>query len=388
MTRRDATTQVLIAHFLPDIVSGAERAIADLVRAGGEDFRYTMLTPGEGRLSRHYRENGFAVWTRRVDTRRRRYPGLHTMQSLLFARDLRRRAIDVVVCNTFAAASRMGTACRRAEVPYAIYVREYVSLTRLHRAILAKADTVLAVSEDVRRELAGVIPANKLNVRTDFIDAREIADRAERHRQTGRRLLPFPPSHPVVGVVGRLTPFKQQDLFLRAVPQILREVPDARFVIVGAATDRERDYEKGLLDLSRRLGLTERVAFLGNRRDAVEIIAELSVLCAPSSREPLGRTILEAQIVGTPVVASNAGGIPEIVEDGLTGLLFPSTGEDSEMEFARRVVRLLRKPDLCASLVQQGRHAVLRGAGSPNRVRDLECTLRGLVENVRSHAHV
>ena len=387
MTGSAPTIQVLVAHFLPDIVSGAERAIADLVRAGGENLRYTMLTPGEGRLSRHYRENGFSVWTRKVDSKRRRYPGLHTMQSLFFARAMRRRGTDVVLCNTFAAASRMATASRRAAIPYAIYVREYVSVTPLHCAILAKADAVLAVSQDVARDLAGLIPGNKLKVRTDFIDARETADRAERHRNAGRRLLPFPPGHPVVGVVGRLTPFKQQDFFLRAVPQILREVPDARFVIVGTATDRERNYEEGLLDLSRGLGLTERVAFLGNRTDAVEIIAELSVLCAPSSREPLGRTILEAQIVGTPVVASKAGGIPEIVEDGVTGLLFPAVGTDSETEFARHVVRLLREPDLRASLVREGREAVLRGAGSPDRVRDLESTLRGLAENARSHAH-
>lgn len=388
MTPGGATVQVLIAHFLPDIVSGAERAIADLVRAGGETIRYTMLTPGEGRLSRHYREKGFSVWTRKVDTRRRRYPGLHTMQSFLFARALRRRRIDVVVCNTFAAASRMGMACRRAGVPYAIYVREYVSLSPLHRSILAKADTVLAVSEDVGRELAGVIPGEKLKVRTDFIDSDEIASRAEHHGQAGRRLLPFPPSHPVVGVVGRLTPFKQQDLFLRAVPQILREVPEARFVIVGTATARERSYEESLLDLSRRLGLAEHVAFLGNRADAVEIIAELSVLCAPSSREPLGRTILEAQIVGTPVVASRAGGIPEIVEDGVSGLLFPATGANSESEFAQQVVRLLRDPALRASIVREGRATVLEGAASRNRVRDLESTLRGLAEESRSHASV
>jgi glycosyltransferase involved in cell wall biosynthesis len=230
------------------------------------------------------------------------------------------------------------------------------------------------------------IPAAKIEVRTDFIASEEIGRRAQVHRRSGRRLLPFSEVHPVVGVVGRLTPFKQQDLFLRAARRVLEQVPEARFVIVGKATVKERHYEEGLLEISRSLGLTERVAFLGDRPDAAEIISELSVLCAPSSREPLGRTILEAQIVGTPVVASDAGGIPEIVEEGVTGLLFPATGERAEAELAERVVRILRNEALRSTLVRQGRAAVLQGAGNTGRVRDLEETLRGLAEGSRKHA--
>src|SRR5512133_3500686 len=101
--------KLVIAHYLSNVVSGAENSIADLADRIDPRFQVTMLVPAEGSLSRFLRKRGFQVWVRRVETPRRRYPGLHQVQSWMLARALRSRGIDAVLCNTFPAASRVAT---------------------------------------------------------------------------------------------------------------------------------------------------------------------------------------------------------------------------------------------------------------------------------------
>jgi glycosyltransferase involved in cell wall biosynthesis len=210
-----------------------------------------------------------------------------------------------------------------------------------------------------------------------------IRKRLERHRTCGSRLLPFGVEHRVVGIVGRLTAYKQQVLFLRAIPLILAEVPEARFVVVGKAVEREKEYEQGLWRLAEDLGVANRVVFMGQRQDAVEIISELSVCCLTSDREPFPRTILEAQLVGCPVVASDTGGCPEMIEDGATGLLFPVTSEDAPQQLASQVVRLLRDRELALRLSENARARLGNTFGSLRPVRELEQHLRDLAETRR-----
>lgn len=375
---------MLVAHFRPDIVSGAELAIADFVEAASVDFHCVMLTPGEGPLARHYRQRGFEVWAKRVETKRRRYPGLHTMQSLLFSRKLRRAGVDVALGNTFPAASRIGTACRMAGVPYGVYVREYVRKTALHRTVLRRADAVLAVSQDVARHLEELVSPEKLFVARDFVDASQIRERVERHGARGAPALPFPAGTPAVGIVGRLTRYKRQDLFLRAIPDVLARVPEARFVLVGSATAEEKDYEESLRVLATSLGVADRVAFLGQREDAVEILSELTVCCLISDREPFPRVLLEAQLAGCPVVASDSGGCPEIVEDGVTGFLFPSETAVAVRGLAERVIRILENRALADTLRKNARERVLKESGSSQPVRLLEERLRALTRSPSS----
>jgi glycosyltransferase involved in cell wall biosynthesis len=338
-----------------------------------------MLVPGVGRLAEYYGRRGFNVRVKRVQTRRRIYPGLHTLQSLLFARELKEREVDVVLCNTFAAASRLVTAARMARLPCAIYVREYVSNKPLHRKILEHADRILVVSQDLGEHVSRMADPSKVRLVYDIINPAPILERAAAHRAGGDRLLPFPPSHPVIGLIGRITPFKQQDLFVRAIPCVLEQVPQARFIIAGSAQVKELDYEIYVRNLALELGVQDRVAFLGQRSDAVEIMTELAVLCLTSDREPLGRVILEAHLAGCPVAASNTGGPAEIIEDGVTGLLFPPLAVDSERRLAAQIVRILQQPELGRSLAQAARERIQHTFAAPDHAGLLARALQELV---------
>lgn len=122
----------------------------------------------------------------------------------------------------------------------------------------------------------------------------------------------------LVGVVGRLELEKGHPTLLEAWPMVLERVPRAYLLIVG-----EGSRQDALHQIAREQGVERHVVFTGRRDDIPAVTAALDVAVLPSYREAQGLTILEAMAMSRPVVASNVGGIPEMVQDGVTGLLVP-----------------------------------------------------------------
>ncbi len=141
------------------------------------------------------------------------------------------------------------------------------------------------------------------------------------------------PGSQIVGVVARLEPEKGHLTLLAAWPHVLRRVPDAYLLVVG-----EGSMQGELEARARQLRVADRVVFTGRRDDVPAVTAALDVAVLPSHREAQGLTILEAMALSRPVVASNVGGIPEMVEDGVTGLLVPANEPEA---LAAAIVRLL-----------------------------------------------
>ena len=141
------------------------------------------------------------------------------------------------------------------------------------------------------------------------------------------------PGSQIVGVVARLEPEKGHPTLIEAWPQVLRDVPDAYLLVVGEGTRREE-----LEAQARALRVAHRIVFTGRRDDVPAVTAALDVAVLPSYREAQGLSVLEAMALSRPVVASNVGGIPEMIEDGRTGLLVPP--HDAEA-LARAISRLL-----------------------------------------------
>ncbi|MCX8025627.1 MAG: glycosyltransferase, partial [Thermanaerothrix sp.] len=299
--------KVLFAHYRPDIVSGAEYALADSVRWLDPRLQAFMLVPGEGQLARAYRQLSLPVWSFPISTPRRLFPGWHEIQSFWLARKLIQGNFQLVVCNTFAAASRVMTATQWAGLPLVIIIRDYLRDVPLHRKILHQARALVAISRDIAGAIASMVNGVPVHTIYDPIDAEAWLARVQSHL-TGQRLFPFSVNTPVVGWVGRLTPYKQPDLFIRSIPRILERVPRARFVIVGRAKPSEQDYERSLRVLGATLGVQERLHFLGQRTDVAELMCEMDVFCLTSQREPLGRVVLEAQLAGCAVIVPDVGG--------------------------------------------------------------------------------
>jgi glycosyltransferase involved in cell wall biosynthesis len=155
------------------------------------------------------------------------------------------------------------------------------------------------------------------------------------------------PDSPIVGVVGRLELEKGHPTLLQAWPQVLDAVPKAYLMIVGEGSRLD-----ALHDIARDQGVESHVVFTGRRDDIPAVTAAFDVAVLPSYREAQGLTILEAMALSRPVVASNVGGIPEMITDGVTGLLVPP---HDPAELAGAIVRLLRDHQL-ADLIGRAGH--------------------------------
>jgi glycosyltransferase involved in cell wall biosynthesis len=158
------------------------------------------------------------------------------------------------------------------------------------------------------------------------------------------------PGSQIVGVVARLEPEKGHPTLIEAWPAVLRAVPDAYLLIVGEGSRRD-----ALEAQARELRIAHRVVFTGRRDDVPAVTAALDVAVLPSYREAQGMVILEAMALSRPVVASNVGGIPEMIEDGVTGLLVPP--HDAAV-LAAAIVRLLTDHPLADTLGRAGHDMV------------------------------
>jgi glycosyltransferase involved in cell wall biosynthesis len=152
--------------------------------------------------------------------------------------------------------------------------------------------------------------------------------------------------------VGRLEPWKGQEVFLQAAARIAERCPDARFAVVGSAiTDKLRAYPDQLERLAATLGLADRVHFAGHVDDTAPWFDALDVCVHATHGEPFGLVVVEAMAVATPVVATALGGPTEIVEHGTSGLLVPP-GEPEPL--ADAVASILADERLAARLADGG----------------------------------
>jgi len=178
--------------------------------------------------------------------------------------------------------------------------------------------------------------------------ARRAADQTPAPVQDDQRLL--------VGLVGRITPWKGQHVFLRAASMVHRRFPNARFQIVGSALFNEIHYERYLHRLTASLGLEDVVEFTGFREDVPNLIAKMDLIVhASTTGEPFGQVIVEGMAAGKPIVATNGGGVPEIVVDGQTGLLVPMGNAPA---MAKAICRFLADPARRAEAGRRGRQRV------------------------------
>jgi glycosyltransferase involved in cell wall biosynthesis len=176
-----------------------------------------------------------------------------------------------------------------------------------------------------------------------------------------------PSGERLVGYVGVLHPIKGIEHFIRAAIDVAEVVPDVRFVIVGS--EKYPDWRAHLEELARPLLATKRLMFLGHRSDIPEVMRALDILVVPSLEEPFGYVNIEAGAAGVPVIASNVGGIPEIVIDGQTGRLVPP-GDPEPIRST--LIELLNDEPLRRSLGEAARRHVEQHFSTDVRLEEWE----------------
>lgn len=240
-----------------------------------------------------------------------------------------------------------GIACRLEGVP-AIHsrrmdnpeIRLMVNLKyRLH-------DRVIAISEGIGKVLLSEgLPKDKLRVVRSAVDYERFARPCDRERVCAA--LEVPPSSRLIGVAAQLIRRKGHRFLIEAMPPLVAEVPDLRVLFFGKGS------EEG--DLVRRIseaGLQGHIRLVGFRDDLPDILPCLDLLVHPATMEGLGVSLLQAASAGVPIVASDAGGIPEAVRDGFNGLLV-TPGDVTALGAA--LGRLLQHRSLAVRMGRAGR---------------------------------
>lgn len=223
---------------------------------------------------------------------------------------------------------------------------------RLAYRWVSRRATMVAVSENLKHFIVEKVGVQASDVRVVYngVDVLPPCDAADIDQCW--KELDLPAGNQIVGVVGNLYPVKGHQYLIAAIPAILAKCPKTTFVFAGRG-----QLEAELKAQAHQLGVDGHVRFLGLRQDIPRILALLDVFVLPSLSEGLSMAILEAMVAGKPVVATDVGGNPELVEDGATGYLVPSQNSQA---LADRVIALLM--DQGRSL-QFGKTGQLRAQG-------------------------
>jgi glycosyltransferase involved in cell wall biosynthesis len=210
------------------------------------------------------------------------------------------------------------------------------------------ANRVVSVSEDLRTKLTRHIPCAKVVTVYNGIDEQEVSSGLT--VSEAKQRLGIPPEYGVVGMVGRLDPVKRLDIFLAAAREIVRSEANTQFIIAGEGRE-----EQALRQLAHELQLDGQVLFLGHRDDVFDVLRAMDVLVFCSDHEGLPMALLETLYLGVPIVARPVGGIPEVIENGVTGVFVNSS---DPLALAEACVNVLRDPDGRKRMAQEGTRLV------------------------------
>lgn len=275
-------------------------------------------------------------------------------------RELRARAAAIAHSFDFYSNLMLIPAARLARVPVVIGSHRQLGdlLTPLQRrvqsAMFRLCDRVVCNSEAAAdRLIESGLPQGKVVIIPNALPDEFFA--------SPKPAMPKVPGVVRVGLIARMnTRIKGHEVLLRAVARLAPRFPNVEFFLIGDGPLRP-DLER----TAAALGVSQRVRFLGERRDIPALLASIDISVLPSSSESLSNAILESMAAGVPVIATDVGGNPELVRDRETGLLFPAGDEDKFIEFMERMIG---QPELRTEYGQRAQH-VVRDEFSLERIR-------------------
>ncbi len=384
---KDAFRVSVLFHVMPD-ASISERVAA----AGAEVLSIHPRRPANRENGRPRRLNMQSRVRRRLGDRieyayasvksafyyvRSRLPVYRAIRDKL--RDIKP---DLVHFNNTVIADTPGIhAAQTCGIPTVAHVRNFGEVTYLSVVLSRSVKAFICISTAVRDYLVSRgIDAEHCVVIPNAVDLERFSANATAPAAV-REEFGWTETDSIVALVGRIVSWKGQFYFIRAIAEARKSDSSIRGLIVGDdfETGERDDYIAGLKSLVEELDLEDAVRFTGHRTDVPNVMKAADVVvCASSRPEPFGRVIIESMAVGTPVIATDAGGATDIIEDGVNGLLVPIRDSDA---MAAAIVRLARENELGDTLRSAGLQSVADRytvATHAERVSDIYRNVLGL----------
>ncbi len=370
-------------------VSGAERVLL-MILAGLDRGRFdtVMLCPADGQLSLMAERAGVRTeGIQSLDARFTMRPDRLAKYVASFARLIRaaravviHEAPDVVHANSVRAALVMSAATLGLGLPVIWHVHDLLprhplsSFIRLVACIF-RNNRVIGVSQAVVQRFEGRLRRffrRRVTTIHNAVDKQRFRPDPQSRNETRREL--GLEGKIVIGIVGQLTPRKGQLELIEAFGEMSRSVPDTVLLVVGEPIfNRDEEYATTLEREAQRLGVANRIRFLGAREDVPGIMRALDLLVVNSSLEPFGLTVIEAMASGTPVLATAVDGISEIVRHGENGWLIEARERRSLVE---GLFTLVRDRQLRVALAESGGRDVIAHFSVQRFLNEIEAVYR------------
>lgn len=279
---------------------------------------------------------------------------------------LRTHGIEVIHCHK-SSDLRLGALLATLRPSLRLFFTDHMGVTRpkkdpYHRWAYGRVTRLFSISEATRQRNRAAFPLSAERIRRLYlgIDPAPYAPCLDDEASAAlRRELGVPEGAVAIGLPGRLTPGKGQEVWIEALARLAETLPELAWhgVLIGGLTAGEGSDEAHVAALRRRideLGLASRIAFTGFRRDLPRLFEALDIVCVPSRNEAFGLTVIEAMAAGKAVIGSDSGAIPELL-DAETGRLAPP--EDAAA-WAEALAELAGDAELRRRLGQAARRRV------------------------------
>lgn len=352
-------------------VGGAEKSLLDLLRYLDKEIYHPIVSlPSEGNLTRELdrrgietmiiplhpkisslsRSNGNQFFCQFLAIPRYLFPTIMEMTRLIQAKD-----IDIIVTNGIKSHLIGSVVSAMTGTKLIWHVRDLIEYGWL-RTMLRSLGRIFPDKIITNSQAVGIIFSGNGRKETVYngIDLTLFDPKIDGEKV--RSMFGIGKDTKLIGTIGHLAPLKGFEELLEAIAEVIGEGFDIKLAIVGDVIyPNSQRYKQNLLSLLDSLGLKDRIIFAGFREDIPELLASFDIFVLPSRSEGFGRVNLEAMAMEKPVISTNIGGIPEVVLDGITGILV-SPGNSSEL--AHAIMRLLDDYELKKSLGKEGRRRV------------------------------
>jgi D-inositol-3-phosphate glycosyltransferase len=228
----------------------------------------------------------------------------------------------------------------------------------IHSWVFSRLSLWISLTQSMKEDVLSYtrMPRDKVKVIPLGTDLRQF-DPSRYNNNDARTVFGLPNEVHTIGVLGRLDKLKGQHILLRSIPEVVQKHPNVLFLIAGDETAGEHGYKEYLLKLCRELNIERYVKYLPFTDDVPRLMAALDIFVLPSFSETFGLVVVEAMAMERPIIATNAGGLPEIITNGKTGLLIKPHDATA---VAWAIHRVLSDSALRLSLGQLAREEALK----------------------------
>jgi len=325
-----------------------------------ERFIPKIVTSATGAFTGELEKNGIDYETAKMEMWRKAKGFLSRSSTVKkLVNYARKEKISLVHCNTLWDNPYGAEVAGELGIPLICHVRNTFFHDKIKKYKLSSSQGIICVSRKVSAGFNNWEGKGKVQVVYNGVDTAKF--NIENFDQKALRS-EFSINHdiPVIGLVGRVSPEKGQLEILKAVSLLKEKIPSFKVLIVGETSKKETDYMAFLKNKASHLGVAENVIFTGFRRDISRITSIFDIAVFPSlesANEGFGRGIIEAMAMRKPVIGTYTGGIPEVIEDGESGLIVEPGDIDA---LAKNILRLLEDMRLKDKFSENGYRRVCR----------------------------